>query len=80
MQFQSTTNSDVMNLNQMQSQLNSNISFMRDSIVENKLQHKEPAVVAAASVHNYSYHHQYGVQTISFGPNRKLYSEFIFKS
>jgi hypothetical protein len=61
MQLQSITNSDVMNLNQMQSQINSNISFMRDPIVENKLQHKEQAVVAVATVHNYSYHHQYGV-------------------
>ncbi len=61
MQLQSITNSDVMNLNQMQSQINSNISFMRDPIVENKLQHKEQAVVAVAAVHNYSYHHQYGV-------------------
>jgi hypothetical protein len=61
-QFQSATNSDVMNFNQLQSQLNSNISFMRDPIVENELQHKDPAVVAVASVQNYPYH-QYGVQT-----------------
>jgi hypothetical protein len=60
-QFQSATNNDVMNLNQLQSQLNSNISFMRDPIVENELQHKDPAVVAVASVQNYPY--QYGVQT-----------------
>lgn len=52
-----------MNLNQLQSPITSGISFMRDPIVENELQHKDPAVVAVSSVPNNYPYHQYGVQT-----------------